>query len=202
MYLGPALNTPGGHLVLVDKDGSSKVLLTNTVYPVRKGTLSEPTKPRRRLTGKRSSFEIRVAAAAVLETVCGEAEGTRFPPGGESFGVSGFFVDFSEPGEGLAGEEFDFSSCGPEKPDTPNISEEVSLSSCVERRVWVEGDSIRVLVERNLLLSKFDDTSCLELLVNGPVELLSATRPIARGKGQAVLYAVRGRRFPWNFQGY
>ena len=51
-YVGRAPNTPGGHLVLVAQDsGDNKVLLTNTVYPVRD---SGSEKPRFRVKGKTS----------------------------------------------------------------------------------------------------------------------------------------------------
>ena len=44
-YLGQAPDTPGGHLVLVSDDsGQQKVLLTNTVYPLR-DTPGNPTNP-------------------------------------------------------------------------------------------------------------------------------------------------------------
>ena len=35
VYVGHAPSTPGGHLVLVPSEGGHKVLLTNTVYPLR-----------------------------------------------------------------------------------------------------------------------------------------------------------------------
>ena len=50
-YLGQAPNTPGGHLVLVEQEpGETKVLLTNTVYPIR----GADARPRYRVRGKAS----------------------------------------------------------------------------------------------------------------------------------------------------
>ena len=194
VYLGPALNTPGGHVVLVDKDGSSKVLLTNTVYPVRISHSGGPVKPKRRLTGKRSAFEIRVAAAAVLEPDLGWADASRCSPGGES----SYMCSFRNEGDvfGQHGEEEssldDFENGSREELGGSVVLEEFSLASCVERRVWVESDTFRESLEQKILQGEFDDFSCLGLLENGPGELLSATRPIARGKGQAVLYGLYG----------
>ena len=60
-YLGQAPNTPGGHLVLVEQaSGENKVLLTNTVYPVR----DTACKPRFRVKGKSSpEFLLRAVSA-------------------------------------------------------------------------------------------------------------------------------------------
>ena len=51
-YLGQAPSTPGGHLVLVGQaEGEPKLLLTNTVYPIRGATAA---KPKFRIKGKMS----------------------------------------------------------------------------------------------------------------------------------------------------
>ena len=52
IYLGIAPDTPGGHLIWVP----GKVLLTNTVYPLKSGSPG-PCKPKFRLTSKRSPHE-------------------------------------------------------------------------------------------------------------------------------------------------
>ena len=87
LYVGQAPSTPGGHLVLVADGETQKVLLTSTVFPVRTGSAD---KPKYRLKSKRSSFVVRVLAAATPDhglallpvTMC---TGTR-TPGGESHG--------------------------------------------------------------------------------------------------------------------
>ena len=77
-YVGRAPNTPGGHLVLVEQDsGDKKVLLTNTVYPVRD---SRSGKPRFRVKGKTSpEFLLRPVYAWHFPSL---AEGPP-PPRGE-----------------------------------------------------------------------------------------------------------------------
>ena len=84
-YLGLAPETPGGHLVWVcggDADAEGKVLLTNTVYPLRTET-SPPRKPKYKLKGKRSPhFAVRVVAATCLD-VSPEVSLSRLSPGGE-----------------------------------------------------------------------------------------------------------------------
>ena len=42
VYVGHAPSTPGGHLVLLPSEGGHKVLLTNTVYPLRAETALAP----------------------------------------------------------------------------------------------------------------------------------------------------------------
>ncbi|CAE7255929.1 unnamed protein product, partial [Symbiodinium microadriaticum] len=80
-YVGEAPSTPGGHLVLI-KDGlRDKVLLTNTIYPLRGETLGPPLKPWYRLTTKRSPVDLAVRVVAASEIASG---GSRFAPGGES----------------------------------------------------------------------------------------------------------------------
>ena len=84
VYLGIAPLTPGGHLVLVEDGDSRKVLLTNTVYPLRgedKGAVCRPTY---RLTGKRSHFAVKVVAAAQSCFEYVEEQLARLSPGGES----------------------------------------------------------------------------------------------------------------------
>ncbi|CAE7427987.1 GIP [Symbiodinium sp. CCMP2592] len=87
IYLGPAPCTPGGHLVLVPEGEEHRVLLTNTVYPLR-GTSDTVAKPRYRLVGKRSPpFALRVVAAEDLTTVLTD-DNARLSPGGEWCGAS------------------------------------------------------------------------------------------------------------------
>ena len=83
VYLGHAPNTPGGHLVLITPDEGPKVLLTNTVYPMRDpGGVAK--KPKYRLVGKRSpTFAVRVVAAAEF-TDQSNFPRARSSPGGES----------------------------------------------------------------------------------------------------------------------
>ena len=88
VYLGPAPHTTGGHLVWVsgEDDGDGRVLLTNTVYPLRGQTIST-SKPRYRLSGKRSPpFALRVVAAAPATGSHGGllSIGTEVAYGGES----------------------------------------------------------------------------------------------------------------------
>ena len=86
MYLGPAPSTPGGHLVLVEDDGAKKVLLTNTIYPVRGVEYGEERKPKFRISGKRSRFVVKVVAAADVypsDHSCGVSS-CECAPGGES----------------------------------------------------------------------------------------------------------------------
>ena len=64
--------------MLVEDEGVKKVLLTGTVFPVR-GDLTAVPKPRYRLTDKRSSFAVRVVAAAGLPV---SPRIARFAPGG------------------------------------------------------------------------------------------------------------------------
>ena len=68
LYIGIAPNTPGGHLVLIEEGDSRKILLTNTVYPVRGEDKGVLRRPKFRLVGKRSHFAIKVVAAA--KTLC------------------------------------------------------------------------------------------------------------------------------------
>ena len=79
-YVGHAPNTPGGHLVLIPDGDTYKVLLTNTIYPLR-GSEETVVKPRYRLRDKRSPpFVVRVVAARELSTDF--EQWARCPPGG------------------------------------------------------------------------------------------------------------------------
>ena len=65
----------------LELEGSPKILLTNTIYPVRNSVPGEPRKPRYRLTGKRSpDFQVRVAAAAVIERILPGMKGPCLVP--------------------------------------------------------------------------------------------------------------------------
>ena len=76
-YLGQAPSTPGGHLVWVeDKVGGHRVLLTNTVYPLRPAAVPA-VKPKYRLRHKSSpDFVLRAIRALPLPV-------SRLSPGGE-----------------------------------------------------------------------------------------------------------------------
>ena len=99
LYLGQAPDTPGGHLVLVDdKERGSKVLLTNTVYPVRVGD-EVSKKPKYRIRGKLApELVLRYISAVQFvsspEVPCPD-ELTRFAPGGESHQFSHQLSDSS-----------------------------------------------------------------------------------------------------------
>ena len=86
VYVGPAPSTPGGHLVLVEEDGVRRVLLTNTIYPVRGAEVAAERRPRFRISGKRSRFAVRVVAAAEIFSDCNALVASRCvnPPGGKS----------------------------------------------------------------------------------------------------------------------
>ena len=81
-YMGQAPSTPGGHLVLVlEEDGSPKVLLTNTVYPLRAPT--GDVKPTRRIYGKTAPHMLLRAVHAWPASVCSMAFRSGLLPGGE-----------------------------------------------------------------------------------------------------------------------
>ena len=83
VYLGHAPDTPGGHLVLVQEhDGSSKVLLTNSVYPLASSTASAP-KPRYRIKGKTHPTLVKCLLPAHVVAHALPGCGSRFSPGGE-----------------------------------------------------------------------------------------------------------------------
>ena len=116
VYMGLAPNTPGGHLVLLEETDGHRVLLTNTVYPLREHSVAE-TKPRYRLRAKRSPpFALRVVAATDLTVAC--AVDARCVPGGESLSFQecgGCFGDFEvlkvgECDEGVDGRPLSTSS--------------------------------------------------------------------------------------------
>ena len=92
-YLGQAPDCTGGHLVLLGgRSADFKVLLTNTVYPVRPGPA--PPKPKFRLKGKSSpGFEIRTVAAALRCWSLGRPSVARLSPGGECLDISDFKAD-------------------------------------------------------------------------------------------------------------
>ena len=191
-YLGLATNTPGGHLVLIEVEGSSKILLTNTVYPVRGSGPSAPRKPRYRLIGKRSpDFEVRVAAAAMLELGFDWESGAVLASklGGGSFlnssTVGSVFEDRVESG----GEDSEGSSSESLHGwDGQGLKEH----GCVERKVWIEDVEVKERAESKLLQGFFDDASCLDLLRKGPGGFQPATRPLCRKRGQAVLFGLYG----------
>ena len=101
-YLGHAPSTPGGHLVLIPDGEGFKVLLTNTIYPLR-GAGDKVVKPRFKLKGKQSPpFEVR---RAVAQQLSGCVPWSRCAPGGESsskcFSQSDGFDDFEVPHRGF-----------------------------------------------------------------------------------------------------
>ena len=85
-YLGQATCTPGGHLVLIaDGEDDTKVLLTNTVYPLK---APKEARPKRRLRAKPSPdmlLRTVVAWPLPLPLPCQRVEGVPVPgchPGG------------------------------------------------------------------------------------------------------------------------
>ena len=94
IYLGVAPHTPGGHLVLVEDVGSRKVLLTNTVYPLRGEDTGAARRPKFRLPGKRSHFAVKVAAAAWTYHDSEENQLARCSPGGGVLLFDSFFRMF------------------------------------------------------------------------------------------------------------
>ena len=104
IHVGQALDTPGGHLLLVDGDSDAKVLLTNTVYPVLPEAL-RGKRPRFRIRGKLSpDLAFRHVAAAVFTAAppgVQTAPLARLLPGGECAGLGGI-GSFA----GMAGEVF------------------------------------------------------------------------------------------------
>ena len=77
--MGHAPSTPGGHLVLIPDEEGFKVLLTNTIYPLR-GAGDKVVKPRFKLKGKQSPpFEVR---RVVSQQLSGCVPWSRCAPGG------------------------------------------------------------------------------------------------------------------------
>ncbi|CAE7521159.1 RE2 [Symbiodinium sp. CCMP2592] len=127
-YLGQAPDCTGGHLVLVGKNLSDqKVLLTNTIYPLRPEPA--PPKPKYRLSGKRSpGFATRAVAAVASLWPSRRPRASRLSPGGESSECSDGVLGFSSEGAGSS-----LLSLG---ASTPKDS-----SRDVELGEWVEVDS-------------------------------------------------------------
>ena len=207
IYLGHAPNTPGGHLVLVSQDEGRKVLLTNTVYPLRDA--GPPTRrPKYPLVGKRSpDFVVRVVAARALTDWCCDA-GSRCigAPGGES--SLNFGSDFSSTKEvncdslrlseesGSEGEEasgvvelgyglgvfvdtLDFSF---ESGELEESGLTLKALSC-EDYEWIAG-----CMDQGL----YSDQVCQEVLERFLSSLPKARRPLLKGQGRAVLLGLYG----------
>ena len=207
LYLGQAPSTPGGHLVLVEQDGGSKVLLTNTVYPLGTGPVAVK-KPKYRLVGKRSPhFSVRVVAAQELPGQLTTA-GARSRPGGEcfrsssSFSTEGEFVvvskDSTEGDFVVIGDDLEGS--GSDSDGTDVYLEEEELGSGFFFEVGGVSTNEELGVQSLAALrdpvdcSREEMTSraCLELLETELGNLPVAKRPMLQGNGRAVLLGLYG----------
>ena len=177
-----------------DVDGATegKVLLTNTVYPLRTKQFP-PRKPKYRLKGKRSPhFAVRVVAATCLD-VSSEVSLSRLSPGGECasefvFCTSDIDVMLGQAGEdvaGQAGEDVSSDSLGAE-----GESEKEDGFGFVGR--VVSGFDEQWLQER---VSDGDLTpaECAEVLQRCVGLLPLARRVVQNKRGRAVLCGLYGR---------
>ena len=205
VYVGPAPHTPGGHLVLVpgaEGDGS-KVLLTNTVYPLS-GTSATMGKPKYRLCGKRSPpFALRVVAAADAP-----GSGTVFSAmwladshGGESF-LDGFdlsknvygdenvgFVDGVE--SGVVEEKVAYVGFGNGTPLSENEGDETFLEGFPLSVKGLHGD-VREWIQGLVQEGEYSARECLEVLNKGLCGIPVARRPMLQGQGRALLLGLYG----------
>ncbi|CAE7537698.1 RE1 [Symbiodinium sp. CCMP2592] len=196
VYIGQAPHTPGGHLVLIGEGEDRKVLLTSTIFPVR-GELTAVPKPRHRLTGKRSSFAVRVVAAADVPTCHRVA---RLSPGGEPFQPSPEFLNDEE----VSGSDESESEVSSEVEDfleqrDPWVRKGFTAKGSGGERDGPDqglgglGDRIQDGIRRG----DWSVGECLEILGGCANQLPPTRRTIAQGQGSAVLcglYAVGGFR--------
>ena len=201
VYLGPAPSTPGGHLVLVTDKGEQKVLLTNTIYPVRGAEAGAVVKPKYRISGKRSRFAVKVVAAAEMTSNNAQCRDSScgFAAGGESslsFAASGpetgsrphsGVSDLSSDEEGLQEDGFvgeGFLREEESEDEAPGVKE-----------MWVASEETLAWIESLVLEGEWSAGECEEVLEKGLGRLPVATRPMLSGRGRAMvcgLYAVGG----------
>ena len=216
-YVGHAPGTPGGHLVLVPSEGGHKVLLTNTVYPLRASAGIAP-RPKYRLKGKSDPrsphFVVRVLAASELPNMkisCCDARLVS-KPGGESLSNSfsgsnsselvNFEADFDVESFEPALEEC-FSSPFVEvlRANTPEGSglfglepessdDDAALLRGV--KVGLPDDESRLWIRGRWEQGDFSDEVCLEVLNRGLGWLPGARRKMIRSHGRAVLLGLYG----------
>ncbi|CAE6948457.1 GIP [Symbiodinium sp. CCMP2592] len=181
LYLGIAPNTPGGHLVLIEDGDSRKVLLTNTVYPVRGEDTGVPRRPKFRLVGKRSHFAIKVVAAARPFAV---SEKTPFAHAKVRGGGPSSVRFFEDQSLDNGCEASGYDDCSSELSDASEGEEPKSWTEEGLLGVWgskeeIEGDTgevpgvyeIQVLdcdpLEAGGDFGKFTTEECLEVLQRG-----------------------------------
>ena len=198
-YVGEAPSTPGGHLVLI-KDGlRDKVLLTNTIYPLRGETLGPPLKPWYRLTTKRSPVDLAVRVVAASEIASG---GSRFAPGGESscgsYGDGVFENGVFENGDSdYNGSEDELVEVGRE-----GGGEFVESDFTVRKGVNdLEPLAFRVVeleagfegwLQDKIDNGSFSGDECAEVLSRGFGFLPHARRPMFQQQGRAVMLGLYG----------
>ena len=219
IYVGHAPNTPGGHLVLVQEEDKLKVLLTNTIYPL-KGSGDKVVKPRYRLRHKRSPpFVVRVVAARELdhESTCF----ARCTPGGESFSGSGgsdenFEADFElqsgvrvQNVSGYVGEGNDVSGLGEvpvcsvppegcgwfvevfEDGTSDEESGDRDLALVGISKIGPMGHETCACIRGSLENQDFSDETCVRVLCEGLGALPRISRSMrSKGSGHAVLLGL------------
>ena len=214
VYIGTAPSTPGGHLVLLPEGDGHRVLLTNTVYPLR-GSSSGDKRPRYRLRSKRSPpFALRVTDTG---------GGARCSPGGECSSLPRFWAEGSENlerndvegvkvpreslGSGLVEDpEVGWDSEGDSEPESEPTEGELdgmdvpSSSRAVDREVscgTLKGvkeldmrsrDRLRGYCENGV----FSDEECCEVLDVGLRDLPVARRSMLKRQGRAVVLGLYG----------
>ena len=221
VYLGHAPSTPGGHLVLISLEEGPKVILTNTVYPVRSHN-GAIRKPKYRLVGKRSpTFAVRVVAAAEFASLsC--FSGARLSPGGESSSDSGsesvlgpsFNLEESgfrwvphggpdleaedsslgevESGTGVFGEtDLSFEDVLDSGSPENAAGSKLGVGSWVNR-LRTNDEAVSSWIREKSENGDFTGNECCEVLEKGLGQLPSARRPMIKGKGRAVLLGFYG----------
>ena len=206
-YLGHAPNTPGGHLVLVGSGLDRRVLLTNTIYPLREqaGTI---VKPRYRLREKRSprspDFSVRVVAARVLPGGFLDRD-ARLAPGGESFGCGEFSRDFESEnfGEGSVSsgelevpEGSDLVEVEPEGSGVFVASVKEFGEECEEVKCSTlsgdKGMEVSAWIQSLVEGGDFSDGTCLKVLEEGLKGIPLARRAMLKDGGRAMLLGLYG----------
>ena len=193
MYLGPAPSTPGGHLVLVEDDGAKKVLLTNTIYPVRGVEYGEERKPKFRISGKRSRFVVKVVAAADVypnDHSCGVSS-CECAPGGESSSsvfsslVPGSRVVLPVPSCEVSSEEEEVQESGfvSEGFRCEGIRDEKAEATFGIKEVQVGSDEVSAWIESLVESGEWSAEECEEVLDKGLGRLKVATRPLISRRG-------------------
>ena len=209
-YLGQAPDCTGGHLVLLGgRSTDFKVLLTNTVYPVRPGPA--PPKPKFRLKGKSApGFEIRTVAAALRCWSLGRPSVARLSPGGECLDISDFKADQEGFGDFFREVVFERDGFGTVVSDVedslePRSDAETELEGFSDDEGSGVGVSVRVLSdEKEQWLSQCLETGsygfdeALEVLRYCAGTLRPPNRKMMAGKGR---YAVMGLYNQGGFNG-